>query len=467
MKNKISLDEKLKVYSESNTIPMHMPGHKRNIELLGNKLPYEKDITEIYDFDDLHHAEGILKDISLKATSLFHSKKSYLLVNGSTCGILAGIRSLVSFGDQVLVARNVHKSIYHAIELNHLRPIYLNPEVDEVGICQEITSKSIEEELEKNKNIKLVILTSPTYEGVISDVKKIVEVCHKRGVFVFVDAAHGAHFPFVSSLSKYDAVQCGADIVVESLHKTLPSLTQTAILHVQGSVSLEEVSRNLAIFETSSPSYLLIDSMDICFDFLLEKGKRYFSIYEDNLLWFYEKTKSFKKLKIYGNNFSSNYDYGKIVVLVKDTNITGRDLANILREKYNIEVEMSSRYYVILMTSVCDSKDNFQKVVEALRKIDDSLSYQKDEGFCQFLLPDRKFFIYEAMDSKNYHFVNIFDSVGRVSLEYIELYPPGIPIIVPGEVISEDIVNRLKKYLECNLELHCTYQKFPNIKVLD
>ena len=268
MKNKISLDEKLKVYSESNTIPMHMPGHKRNIELLGNKLPYEKDITEIYDFDDLHHAEGILKDISLKATSLFHSKKSYLLVNGSTCGILAGIRSLVSFGDQVLVARNVHKSIYHAIELNHLRPIYLNPEVDEVGICQEITSKSIEEELEKNKNIKLVILTSPTYEGIISDVKKIVEVCHKRGVFVFVDAAHGAHFPFVSSLSKYDAVQCGADIVVESLHKTLPSLTQTAILHVQGSVSLEEVSRNLAIFETSSPSYLLIDSMDICFDFL-------------------------------------------------------------------------------------------------------------------------------------------------------------------------------------------------------
>ena len=467
MKNKISLDEKLKVYSESNTIPMHMPGHKRNIELLGNKLPYEKDITEIYDFDDLHHAEGILKDISLKATSLFHSKKSYLLVNGSTCGILAGIRSLVSFGDQVLVARNAHKSIYHAIELNHLRPIYLNPEVDEVGICQEITSKSIEEELEKNKNIKLVILTSPTYEGIISDVKKIVEVCHKREVFVFVDAAHGAHFPFVSSLSKYDAVQCGADIVVESLHKTLPSLTQTAILHVQGSVSLEEVSRNLAIFETSSPSYLLIDSMDICFDFLLEKGKRYFSIYEDNLLLFYEKTKSFKKLKIYGNNFSSNYDYGKIVVLVKDTNITGRDLANILREKYNIEVEMSSRYYVILMTSVCDSKDNFQKVVGALSEIDDSLSYQKEEGFCQFLLPDRKSFIYEVMDSKNYHFVNIFDSVGRVSLEYIELYPPGIPIIVPGEVISEDIVNRIKKYLDCNLELHCTYQKFPNIKVLD
>ena len=142
-------------------------------------------------------------------------------------------------------------------------------------------------------------------------------------------------------------------------------------------------------------------------------------------------------------------------------------VVKIMREKYNIEVEMSSRYYVILMTSVCDSKDNFQKVVDALREIDDSLSYQKEEGFCQFLLPDRKLFIYEAMDSKNYQFVNIFDSVGRVSLEYIELYPPGIPIIVPGEVISEDIVNRVKKYLECYLELHCTYQKFPNIKVLD
>ena len=176
------LIEKLEKYYDKNYLPMHMPGHKRNLELLGEKLPYKIDITEIEGFDDLHHSTGIIKDIEEKARKIYGSKRSFLLVNGSTCGILSGIRAMTKYGDKVLVARNSHKSVYNAIELNGLNPIYLLPKIDKYGIDRNIDYKDVEKILENNKDVKLVILTSPTYEGIISDIKKIVDIAHKYNV---------------------------------------------------------------------------------------------------------------------------------------------------------------------------------------------------------------------------------------------------------------------------------------------
>lgn len=471
-----NLQEKLEKYYNENYTPMHMPGHKRNIELLGEKLPYKIDITEIFDFDDLHHAEGIIKNIEEKAKKIFGSKKSFLLVNGSTCGILAGIRSVVNFGDKVLVARNCHKSVYNAIEINGLNPIYVLPKIEKNGIDKNISSSDVEKALKENNDIKLVIITSPTYEGVISDIKSIVEVAHKYNIPVLVDEAHGAHLKFIKELSDKEALNSGSDIVIQSLHKTLPALTQTALLHIQGNLVKEEkIAKELAIFETSSPSYILMSSIDECLNILEKSGNDLFEQYERNLKYFYNETKRLEKLKILGNQIESKYengmyyDFGKIVILTDDTNITGVKLANILREEYKIELEMASINYCIAMTSICDDIENFRKLINALINIDRKLKntkIKKEECF-KLIIPRKERIILDAVEENYCQFVDYQEAEGKVLKEYIWAYPPGIPIIVPGEVIDKSTIDKIKKLEKEKVNLRTTFNRFPKIEICE
>lgn len=476
------LEEKLEKYFNENYLPMHMPGHKRNIKLLGEKLPYKIDITEIEGFDDLHHPEGIIKEIEEKAKKIYKSKKSFILVNGSTCGILAGIRSVVNYGDKVLVARNSHKSVYNAIELNCLNPIYVLPKIDKYGINKNVEANDIEKILEKNKDIKLVIITSPTYEGVLSDIKAIVNIAHKYKVPVLVDEAHGAHLKFMEN-SNFEALNCGADIVIQSLHKTLPALTGTAILHIKGDlVKEEDVRRELSIFETSSPSYILISSIDECLDLIERNGKKLFLDYQENLKYFYNEAKTLKKFKVLGNELLNNnnkknieeiekslYDFGKIVVITKNTNITGKELSDILRKDYKIEVEMASTYYIIAMTSICDNKESFERLLNALKEIDLKLkkTIEDNSASYEIQLPKKEMKINEALNSKKFMLENYKNLEGKISKEYIFAYPPGIPIITPGEVFDKNIINIIEKYMKANIELRSTFDKFPNIEIVD
>ena len=466
------LEEKLENYFDENYLPMHMPGHKRNIKLLGEKLPYKIDITEIEGFDDLHHPEGIIKEIEEKAKKIYKSKKSFILVNGSTCGILAGIRSVVNYGDKVLVARNSHKSVYNAIEINCLNPIYVLPKIDKYGINKNVEADDIENVLEKNKDIKLVIITSPTYEGVLSDVKSIANIAHKYKVPVLVDEAHGAHLSFMEN-SNFEALNSGADIVIQSIHKTLPALTGTAILHIKGDlVKEEDVRRELSIFETSSPSYILMSSIDECLNLIERNGKKLFLDYQENLKYFYNEAKTLKKLKVLGNELLEKnlYDFGKIVVITKNTNITGKELSDILRKDYKIEVEMSSNYYIIAMTSICDSKESFERLLNALKEIDLKLE-EVEENKKNLIdydmgLPKKEMTINEALENKNFKLENYKDLEGKTSKEYIFAYPPGIPIITPGEVFDKNIINIIENYIKSNIELISTFNKFPNIKIV-
>ena len=476
------LEEKLEKYFNENYLPMHMPGHKRNIKLLGEKLPYKIDITEIDGFDDLHHPEGIIKEIEEKAKKIYKSKKSFILVNGSTCGILAGIRSVVNYGDKVLVARNSHKSVYNAIEVNGLKPIYVLPKIDKYGINKNVEANDIEKILEKNKDIKLVIITSPTYEGVLSDIKAIVNIAHKYKVPVLVDEAHGAHLKFMEN-SNFEALNCGADIVIQSLHKTLPALTGTAILHIKGDlVKEEDVRRELSIFETSSPSYILISSIDECLDLIERNGKKLFLDYQENLKYFYNEAKTLKKLKVLGNELLNNnnkenieeiekslYDFGKIVVITKNTNITGKELSDILRKDYKIEVEMASTYYIIAMTSICDNKESFERLLNASKEIDLKLKKVVEDNSASYeiQLPKKEMTINEALNSKKFMLENYKNLEGKISKEYIFAYPPGIPIITPGEVFDKNIINIIEKYMKANIELRSTFDKFPNIEIVD
>ena len=466
-----NLLEELEKYYNEDYLPMHMPGHKRNIEMLGEKLPYKIDITEITGFDDLHHAEGIIKNIEDKAKKIYKSKRSYVLVNGSTCGILAGIRAVVNFGDKVIVARNCHKSVYNAIELNNLNPIYVLPKIGEDGIDRNIDSKQIEEKLKENKDVKLVILTSPTYEGVISDIKSIVNIAHKYNIPVLVDEAHGAHLKFMSGISDKEALNSGADIVIQSLHKTLPSLTGTALLHIQGDLVKEEsIERERSIFETSSPSYILMSSVEECLDIILNDGKGLFKEYENNLKYFYNETKNLENLKILGNEIKEYYDFGKIVIKTDKTNITGKELFNILRDKYKIELEMSSINYALAMTSICDSKENFKRLLDALIDIDNKLDKQKlkeqEKINIKLQLPKKEISILEAIKNESLEFKNYKETEGRISKEYIWVYPPGIPLITPGEVINKELIKKIAEYEKAGIEVRTTSDKFPKINII-
>lgn len=361
--------------------------------------------------------------------------------------------------------------MYNAIELNFLEPIYLKPNINEYGIEEEISVEEVQNKIQQNQDIKLIVITSPTYEGVISNIKEIAKIAHKYSIPVLVDEAHGAHLNFDENLKQHEALNSGADIVIQSLHKTLPALTQTAIMHINGElVSENRIETQLAIFETSSPSYILMSSIQECLNILENQGKELFEKYSKNLKKFYDDTKNLEKLKILGNIVAENlpYDKGKIVVITKNTNITGKELAEVLRKKYKIEVEMSSINYIIAMTSICDSEENFERLITALKEIDREIAFEDNKKTKYiFEIPSKAKGINEAIFSESSKVINIKEAKGKISKEYVWVYPPGVPLITPGEIFDEAVIKKLLEFEASDIEVRTSSGNFPNIIVID
>lgn len=452
------LYDKLKNYSKSGIYPFHMPGHKRTDITEEGIIPYNIDITEIHDFDNLHSPNGVIDEIQKKAAKLYNVKNAFILINGSTGGILSAIRSMTNQDDKILMARNCHKSVYNSAELFNLNVDYIFPDTDNrYNILTSVSPCDIEDKLTKhNDEIRLVIITSPTYEGVVSDIKSISEMCHKHGAKLLVDEAHGAHFPFSDSFPD-EALNCGADAAVLSLHKTLPSLTQTALLITNDSELSEIFAENLAVFETSSPSYILMSSIEKCLD-LCENSKDKFKEYCCNLKTVREKLENLKYLKIYDKSDTDfDYDIGKIVISTANANISGTKLAEILRNNYQIETEMAYSDYVIAMTSVCDTEKGFDMLSDALISIDSELLKEADtERVPLKNLYTGKNFNACELYKFNKETIPFQNSEFRTSAEYIWAYPPGIPLIVPGEIISKELINYIEYLSACKVEIMST-----------
>ena len=433
---------------DNNKIPMHMPGHKRNVELAPylKRLAADLDITEIDGFDDLHNPEGILVESMKRAANFRGADKAFYLVNGSTCGILAGICAVLKDGDKVICARNCHKSVYNALEMVNADVVFIRPEVsEESGICGSVLPEEISAELEKNPDCKLIILTSPTYEGIVSDVKAICEVAHSAKVPVLVDAAHGAHFGF--SGFPDSAVSCGADIAIESLHKALPSLTQTAICYVQGQlVDSNAILEKLAVFETSSPSYLLMASIDECMNLLIKKGDILFENWNNILDSFYKRIKGLKNIGILqgGSEFFA-FDRSKIVITGN-----GKKISELLRDR-NIECEMAMPGYAVAMTGVGDTQETLACLLNALFEIDKFMNCPEKK----YVNPPMSERVMTAKAAKNLpaEHLNYKDSIGRISAEYVWAYPPGVPIIIPGERVTLEAAKCLSDFEDCGFSL--------------
>ena len=460
------LFDKLKRYSESGVYPFHMPGHKRNPMLCDGIMPYEIDLTEIDGFDNLHNAESCILEVQNLAEKLYNVKKAFLLVNGATGGILSAVRAMTDKGDKVIVARNSHKSVYNALELCGLTPKYIVPKVDkEFGINCSITPSQAEKALRENPDAKLLIITSPTYEGAVSDIKEISRIAHLHNVSVLVDEAHGAHFPFSDSFP-VEAIQCGADVAVASLHKTLPSLTQTALLLTSNEELINPLAENLAIFETSSPSYVFMSSIEKCLDFC--KNTKAFDEYIIRLNSFDEKCRELKNIKVLccGNDNIKNhnffdFDISKITVSVKGLNINGVQLADKLRNDFKIEPEMVCSDYVLLITTVCDTDEGFARLVNALQIIDSECS-AKELNYNNLLLSQPRIALNPCdCSGKDGEFCLLEHSVDKISLEYVWAYPPGIPIVAKGEVITQEIVDTIFMQIENGINVYSTKGKVP------
>ncbi len=464
-----TLYERLKKYGESDYYGFHMPGHKRNTDLMpGIDLPYRIDITEIEGFDDLHHPSGILRDAQAAAAAVYKAEETFFLVNGSTVGILSAILGSTDRGDRVLAARNCHRSVYHALYLNELEPVYLYPRFrEDLQLNTEVSASAVKTALKEYPGIRAVIVTSPTYDGVISDIKAIADAAHEHDAVLIVDEAHGAHLGFHPYFDD-NANQKGADVVIHSLHKTLPALTQTALLHLNGArADRRKIKRYLDMLQSSSPSYVLMAGIDQCIRMLESGGREWFEPYVERLEHTREALGRLKRLRL---TETERYDRSKLVLSVRDTDLTGRWLYRKLLSDYHLQMEMAAGSYVLAMTSIGDTPEGLRRLEEALAAIDAEadrrMSAQCGEGERRF--PARSMFprartAYTARQMEEMRqraaagtahggtFPQIRalpweKSEGYVAAEYAYLYPPGCPIVTPGEWISGEAVEIIGQY---------------------
>ncbi len=456
----------LEIYSQEDYYPFHMPGHKRNPDTVNTDLPFDRDITEIEGFDNLHHPEGILKKAQETAANVYGTKECYYSVNGSTAALLAAVSAAVPRKGQILVARNCHKAVYHALYLRNLIPTYVYPQMNQKWwINGGISPDKVERALAENPEIKAVLLTSPTYDGVVSDIEKIAEIVHRYEIPLIVDEAHGAHFHF-SNYFPTSAAELGADLVIQSFHKTLPSMTQTAVLHnCSDRVDSRLIRRFMGIYQSSSPSYILMASMDACMEKMSSDGNEMFREFTKILEKARRRLSECKYIRLVSPEIGTagvfDYDRSKLLFSTRYASMTGSELAQILLEKYHIQVEMETEHYVLALAAVGDSEEGFERLCQAIEEIDKEEAQKKKEkreaeepkaGRTAYTSLSQFMSITEAMESES-EIRKLEESVGRISAEFGYLYPPGIPLIVPGEQITGQFIRNMRIYMEEGLYL--------------
>lgn len=417
--------------------PFHMPGHKRNgkFEIIGSEI----DITEIEGFDNLHAPTGVIADIENELKEIYKAKKSFISVNGSSGGILAAIHSVCNYGDTIIIARNCHKSVYNACMLLGLNVVFISPEYDsDNGYYTRVEQGVINGAISAYPDAKAVVITSPTYEGYISKISADIPL--------IIDAAHGAHFG-ISYFPEYPK----GDIVISSLHKTLPALTQTGVVNIYNEKYISKVKRYMDVFQTTSPSYVLMNSIGICCEYIKNNRMEFGKLYE--------KICDFRLVELENLRIKYNDDISKIIVSTASTDINGNALAGMMRNEFNIEPEMVSDNYVLLMITIGDENVAIDRLKEALIYIDERLekSYQKPIS----KPPVAKDCVKIEISDEGVQ-CDIDNSVGKLSNEFIYAYPPDIPIIVPNEVITKESVQYIKSAIENGVNIISDSALLPN-----
>jgi lysine decarboxylase len=429
---------------------LHTPGHKGK-DYLPNILREDIqriDFTEIPGSDNLHNAREMILQSEERSAKVFKALGTYYLINGTTVGIQAMILSTCNPGDKIIVPRNCHRSVWSALILGDITPIYISPQTHpHTGIGLSISPEEVQSKLKQHPDIKAAIITYPTYYGSCSDIEKISKILHNENKLLLVDEAHGAHFAIHNKLP-ITALEAGADITVQSTHKLLSSFTQSSMLHVgSNNISIERLEMFLTMLQSSSPSYPLMASLDFATKHAKEEGyKRW-----DNILkWTISAYNEIKDrtsmvplgMDIIGKHGVADFDLSKLLINVSNIGLRGTEVDKILREQYGIQVELSDYNYILAMAGIGTEQEDIERFTKAIIKINNLYSIHKKPPTIKINTIKEKVVLTprEAVYSKAQD-VLLKDSQGRISKEFIIPYPPGIPIVLPGEEITREIIN--------------------------
>lgn len=469
--NKIPILKSLQTYAEEDLAYFHMPGHKggnvfKKVGLSAFDLGLlSMDVTEVPGIDNLHCPEAAIAEAQGLAAKAFGAEYSFLLVNGTTGGIYSMILAATNPGDKIIIPRNCHRSVIGAVILGRLMPIYINPEIDKkLGTASGISPETVQQTIMQHPDAKAIVITSPTFYGVCSDLERIADIAHQNNMLLLVDEAHGSHFAFHPKLPK-TALQCGADMTAQSTHKTLPAMTQGSMLHVKSDrVDIDKLKFFLQLTQTTSPSHILLATIDIARYIMQEKGEE---LLEDIIYWCQWLRNELKDTGIYcpgtgdiGRDGIFDIDSTRITLNFSKIGISGTAADELLRSKFKLQVEMADLYNIVAICTVGDSGDNVQRLSHSVRAIAEEFSNCMEkikgepiEAFCH--IPDIGLLPWEAVH-RSKEDIAADQCIGRISAEMIVPYPPGIPIIMPGEIITRQVIDYAQRCRNMGIKINGT-----------
>ena len=450
--NRMPLYEAIVNYANSDVTPFDVPGHKRGLNnhplnwTLG-EMTLKMDANSMKELDLLSHPESVIKEAQQLAAQAFDVDKAYFLVNGTTVGILAMILATCKPGDTLIVPRNCHKSVMNGIILSGAIPAFIQPEVDEhFGIAHGISIESVKTALRKNPHATAILVTYPTYFGSMNELQTICQLAHEQNVTVLVDSAHGAHLTVLPDA--VDAVRAGADVVTISMHKTGGSLTQSSMLLLQEKrMSGEHMQKVLNMLQTTSASYLLMSSLDVARRELALYGQQRLQQLKPIVKQAIEQIESNSKYEVLKadyvqKHFNQSYDWTKLVIRVNDLGLTGFEIYTLLKKHYGIQAELAEGYVVMFIISHIDTQESIRKLVYALKDIE-RIHSKNEEIEVNCVITNQINSLAMTPQQASHaegEVISIYNSIGRISADSIMIYPPGIPLVIPGEIISEQVV---------------------------
>ena len=469
------LYEALEKLRKRRMVPFDVPGHKRGrgnqelVDLLGERC-VQIDVNSMKPLDNLCHPVSIIKEAEELAADAFGAEHAFLMVGGTTSAVQSMVLSVCKAGDEIIVPRNVHKSVINALILCGASPVYINAEIDtRLGIALGVTVKQVEDAILSHPKAVAVLINNPTYYGICSDIASIVELTHRHGLKVLADEAHGTHLYFGDDLP-VSGMKAGADMAAVSMHKSGGSLTQSSILLTNNGMNPEYVRTIINLTQTTSASYLLLASLDISRRNLALRGRQSFQKVVEWAEYAREEINAIDGYYAYGKeliNGSSVFDFDvtKLAVFTRDIGLDGIEVYDILRDEYDIQMEFGDIGNILAYISIGDRIQDIERLVGALSEI--SRRFKREQN--RFDL-DKEMLLPKVMVSPKQAFyankkqVPIRETVGCISGEFVMCYPPGIPILAPGEEITEEIV----EYILYNMEKGCSMQGMedPELKTL-
>ncbi|HHY73910.1 MAG TPA: aminotransferase class I/II-fold pyridoxal phosphate-dependent enzyme [Bacillus bacterium] len=464
--NKTPLFTGLLEHTKKNPFQFHIPGHKKGTgvdpefkDFIGDNA-FSIDLINIGPLDDLHHPHGIIQEAQELAAEAFGADYTFFSIQGTSGAIMTMIMSVCGPGDKIIIPRNVHKSIMSAIIFSGATPIFIHPEIDKnLGISHGITTDAVKRALKKHPDAKGVLVINPTYFGIAANLKEIVDIAHSYNIPVLVDEAHGVHIHFHDELPM-SAMQAGADMAATSVHKLGGSMTQSSILNIkEGLVSAKHVQTIISMLTTTSTSYLLLASLDCARRQLAIKGKEL----ADKAIRLAESArKQINEIpnlycvgkEILGTKATFDYDPTKLIISVKDLGMTGHEVEVWLRENFTIEVELSDLYNILCIITPGDSEEEIGILVHALNELSISRSeLRAATKTVEVHVPNIPLLALSPRDAfySKTEVVPFEESIGRIIAEFVMVYPPGIPILIPGEIISKENLDYIRENLEVGL----------------